>query len=532
MNRDLLLLPRKASAMIANAVSRFRTVLPRSRLPGIVDLTSPPNPDSLFVTLEVEKRAVIDGGSNLPSSSEEVISGTQRDIVDYHRKLQARARGKVEKMAAKLLREIRRIDPTEVMDHLRDMPSKCRNKIDRIRAEFDSKVKLLTAQEGSGKNRLDQDNKQSQQDDSGESATKASFFVIMLVVAGLVSLTLGTDIFVQGEVGSLLSAEAAIAVTIIAVVVPFLIAVVVSEPVPASRNYRRPAFRLGILLTTLLLGCVAFSSAHLIIVSAEVSAEVSATESAELAAEVSTNEPADVSEVVSGDVSANASAAHAADLSALLNAITTEPGAFTGNDNALKGFGIVLVTGLLGFVLGNLSINTDAEEDEFDLTDLKGHEGLDKLARQMRKQVNSIVDAAERDADKSSRHLQKQFKKLSMLVDRARDTQAVYEDYLAGLEESCNILLERYRQANAAARDSEIPPSFTEQIGFRLEGASRKSFFKDSIEHHRQADIEMKDFSEKVAKIKQDLWDLNSDTILSLGAVEVHEEASEPFAYT
>lgn len=496
MNRDRFLMPSKASAESAGAVSRFISFLRRHRLPGMFDLASPPDADSLFVTLEVEKRARFDGGNNLPSSSEEVISGAQRDIVDYHRKLQDRARGKVEKLAAKLLTEARRIDPSEVTDCLRDMPSKCQKKIDRVRAEFDSKLKLLHAQEVYKQQCLDHNDEQSQEDDSGEAATKVFFFVIMLAVASLASLALGSDILWGGDIGSLLNAEAAIAVAIIAVVVPFLIAVVVRKPVSAKLNRKRPAFRLAMLLTTALLGLVAFSCAHLIIVSAD------------------------------------ASVASAADISAVLNAMTIEPGAFRGDVNALKGFGVVIVTGLLGFVLGNLGINTDSENDDVHAANLNAREGREKLTRQLRKQVNGIVDAAEKDVDSSAKRLQKQFKKLSRLVEQARDTQARYDDYLAGLEESCNLLLERYRQANAAARNTAIPPSFSEQICFRLEGASRKSFFKDGIERHRQADIEMKDFSETIAKVRRDLWNLNRDTIQSLGAVEAHEETDESYAYT
>jgi hypothetical protein len=496
MNRDQFLMPSKASADIAGALSRFISFLRRHRLPGMFDLASPPDADSLFVTLEVEKHAGIDGGNNLPSSSEEVISGTQRDIVDYHRKLQDRARGRVEKLAAKLLTEARRIDPSEVTDTLPDMPSKCQNKIDRIRAEFDSKLKLLDAQEEYKQQCLDHNDEQGQEDDSEGAATKAFFFVIMLAVAGLATLALGSDILWGGDVGSLLNGEAAIAVVIIAVVVPFLIAVVVSKSVSAKLNRKRPAFRLAMLLTTALLGLVAFACAHLII------------------------------------VSASASVANAADISAVLNAMTTEPGAFRGDVNALKGFGVVIVTGFLGFVLGNLSINTDSENDDVRATYLNAREGREKLTEQLRTQVNGIVDATEKDVDSSAKRLQKQFKKLSRLVEQARDTQARYDDYLAGLEESCNLLLERYRQVNAAVRNTAIPPSFSEQFCFRLEGASRKSFFQDGIERHRQTDIEMKEFFETIAKVRRDLWKLNSDTTQSPAAVEVQEETDESCAYT
>lgn len=496
MNLDRFLRPSKSSATSEGAVSRFISFLRRHRPTGMFDLASPPDADSLFVTLEVEKRARIDGGNDLPPSSEEVLSGAQQDIVAYHRKLRDRARRKVERLAARLLTETSRMDPSEVTDRLRDMPSKCQNKIDRARAEFDSKLKLLYAQEGYEQQCLDHNGEHSEEDDSGGITTKVFSYVIMLAVASLASLALGSDVFWGGDVGSLLNTEAAIAVAIIAAVVPFLIAIVVSKPFSTNLSRKRASFRLAMLLTTVLLAFVAFSCAHLIIASAD------------------------------------ASVAGAANISAMFNAMTTEPGAFRGDINALKGFGVVIVTGLLAFVLGNLSINSDSGNDDVRIDYLDSCKSREKLNSHIHKKVNHIVDAAEKSVDSSVNRLQKQFKKSSRLVEQAIDCQARYDDYLAGLEESCNLLLERYRQANAAVRNTAIPPSFSEQISFRLEGASRRSFFKDGIERHRQADTEMKDFSEAIAKVRRDLRKLNRDAIQSLGAVEAHEETDESCAYT
>ncbi len=186
----------------------------------------------------------------------------------------------------------------------------------------------------------------------------------------------------------------------------------------------------------------------------------------------------------------------------------------------------------MAFVLGNLSINSDSENDDLRVDYLDACKGREKLTRHIHKKVNHIVDAAEKGVDSSANRLQKQFKKLSRLVERARDSQARYDDYLAGLEESCNLLLERYRQANAAVRNTAIPPSFSEQISFRLEGASRRSFFEEGIERHRQADAEMNDFSEAIARVRRELRKLNRDAIQTFGAGEAYEETGESCAYT
>jgi hypothetical protein len=484
----------KLSKVGADFASRFVSHLRRYRLPGGFGL-APPHADSLVITLDVDQRASLDGANNQPSSSEEVISGSQREIVDHHRRLHDRARRKVKKLSTKLLVEARRVDLSAVTDCLRDIPSKCQNRIDRVLADFDSKLKLLLAQEKYEKECADENPVESQDDESGRFAAKATFFVMMLAAAGLASLALGSDILWGGGAGALLKTEPAIMVGVIAVMLPFLIAVGVSKPVSAKLNHDRPAFRLAMLLTTALLGLVAFSCAHLVI------------------------------------VFANSSVTSEADIFTAINAMTSDPGAIMGDVNAFRGFGIVMGMGLIGFWLGNLSINTVAQSDSrashFDARRVR-----EKLTRQVRKQVNAIVDAAENDVDKSEKRVQKQFKKLSRLVEQGRDTQAIYDDFVARLEESCNLLLERYREANAAARTTNIPPSFSEQICFRLEGASRKSFFEDGIERHRQTDNEMMSFSETVAKVRSDLRKLNRDVLHSLGAVEAREETEKAYVYT
>ena len=496
MSKGRKLMLSKAYRASAGAASRFVSFLRRHRIQGILDLTSPPDVDSLFVILEVEKRAGIDGRTNLPSSSEEGITGSQKEIVDYHRKLQEKARRKVKKLAARLLAAAKRVEPSEVMNRVRDIPSKCQNNIDRVLAEFDSKLQLLHGQEEYERQRLDDDGEQSKEDDTGRLALKAISFLVMLGAVGVAALALGSSLMWGVDDGSLLSADPAIAIAAIAVVVPFLVAVGASNPASGQLDRERPAFRIAILLTTVFLVLLAFFCAHLI------------------------------------TLSSNTPASTATDVVAALTAMTTDPGAINADVNALKGLGVVMVMGLVGFMLGKQIISTDAENSSGRAAYLRACREREELSGQLRNQINGIVDLAEKDVDRSLQRLQKQFKKLSRLAEQAGDTQALYDDFLAGLEESCNLLLERYREANAAERDTDIPPSFSEQICFRMEGASRKSFFENGIERHRKSDEEMKDLSTTVAEVRRALRDMNRDTIRSLDAVEFHEEVDQTNAFS
>jgi hypothetical protein len=215
---------------------------------------------------------------------------------------------------------------------------------------------------------------------------------------------------------------------------------------------------------------------------------------------------------------------------AAMNAMTSDPGAIGADINALKGFGVVLVMGSLGFLLGNKAVGTDEVNDSARTADPGATEYSNAKAGRVRKRVNKIIDASEKEVDGSVKRLQQQFNKLSRLAEQAQDAQLHYDSYLAALEESCNLILERYREANAAERSADIPASFSERICFRMEGASRVRFFDDGIKRQQQSDDEMKALHGTVAEIRQNLRDLNRVAIRTLDADELHRDSEDIYA--
>ena len=485
------LMSRFDSAESAGIVPRFLSVLRRHRMQWMSDLASPPDADVLCATLDVEKRACTDGRNNLPPATETGITGSQRDIVDYHRRLQARARSRVEKLAARLTAAARRVNVSEAANRLSDVPSKCRNRLDRVLVEYESKDSIARQDEKSVQQNSKDRGGENAEADSGRFAATAILIVLMLVVLGTATLALGSDLL-WGE--ALLYIDPAFGIAAITVVVPFMIGVSVSNQpgVPFSR--KRPAFRIAILLTAAFLIVVASFCAHLII------------------------------------GSMGAQDFDIADAVAAMNAMTSDPGAIGADVNALKGFGIVLVMGSLGFLLGNKAVGADEVNDSARMGDRGAGEYSNAKAAPVRKRINKIIDAAEKEVDRSVKRLQKQFNKLSRLAEQAKDAQLHYDNYLAALEESCNLLLERYREVNAAERNADLPASFAERICFRMEGASPVLFFGDGIERQQQSDDEMKALHGTVAEIRQNLRDLNRVAIRTLHADELHRDADEAYA--
>ena len=183
-------------------------------------------------------------------------------------------------------------------------------------------------------------------------------------------------------------------------------------------------------------------------------------------------------------------------------------------------------------MLGTQAVGKDAANGNSLALQLRISRERNELTEKLRKQINKAVDSAEKEVDESVRRLQRQFKKLSRLVGQANDTQVLYDDFLAGLEESCNLLLERYRQTNIAERNTDAPPSFSEQICFRMEGASRRMFFEEGIEYYRKSEDAMQGLSDTAAGVRRNLRNLNRGAIQSLEAVEPQEEEDGAHAFS
>ena len=66
------------------------------------DISTTLNVDRVSAQLAVERRARVDGTNERPASSEEVVAGTQREIVAYFKGLQRRARNEIPAQAERL----------------------------------------------------------------------------------------------------------------------------------------------------------------------------------------------------------------------------------------------------------------------------------------------------------------------------------------------------------------------------------------------------------------------------------------------
>ena len=102
-------------------------------------------------------------------------------------------------------------------------------------------------------------------------------------------------------------------------------------------------------------------------------------------------------------------------------------------------------------------------------------------------------------------------------MDESKRIPTSLGDYDIALEDSCSILLDRYRATNMNARESEAPMSFLEHICFRPELEPDFSVFDKELvllEKFRKGIVEIE---KDAAEVRQKLRDLNSRAISSLG---------------
>jgi phosphate uptake regulator len=78
--------------------------------------------------------------------------------------------------------------------------------------------------------------------------------------------------------------------------------------------------------------------------------------------------------------------------------------------------------------------------------------------------INKTIDDAEAEIIRTSRQLKANVRKYSELVEKVKESSASLAPYEIALEETCNIMLCRYRDANIKARQSAIPLSFSEYV--------------------------------------------------------------------
>lgn len=435
--------------------------------------------DQISARLNVEKRAEFDGRNDLPPSTEEGVSGTQREIVVYFRELQRKAQLRVSDLAEKLHRLADDIDLVGVGGSLRDIPSRCENRVFRLIAESQSQLNLLADQEAQQQQYNSALMENTQQDQSADRPIPPILLLVFLaVLISIATLAIAKSSVPGFGTVDFMPPSWAISISVIVVLVALVVAGIISHLANHAGKARRSTNLLGGGLGIALIVIVTFFAAHYIA-------------------------------AVTSDPTISARS--------VVDAFFADPITVITNFAAWKSFGIITAAGIMAFLLGYQHDDSHPGYGGGQSAVDRARKKRDRLNKRLRGQINTIVDEADAEVTKLPKRLKMQIIQYSKMVDESKRIPTSLGDYDIALEDSCSILLDRYRATNVNARESEAPVSFLEHVCFRPELEPDFSVFDKEIgllEKFRKGVVEIE---KDAAEVRQKLRDINSRAISSLG---------------
>ena len=434
--------------------------------------------DEIAARLNVENRAKLDGRNDQPPSADEGLSGTQREIVVYFRELQRKAQHRVIDLAEKLGRLGEDIDLSGVGGSLRDIPSRCENKVLRLIAESHSQLNVLAEQEAQ-QQQFDAAlaDKNSQNPDADRPISPIFQWIFLAALISIGSLAIAKTSITEFGTTGFMPPSWASTIALIVVLGSSVIARILTSSVNLAERNGRSANWLGSGLGVVLIAVMAFLAAYYI-------------------------------SVVAIDPTAS--------VRSVVDSFLADPIAIVANFTAWKSFGIVAAAGLMAFLL---NYRQDASRP--------GHGGRqnliyrtrkkrDRLTKRLRMQINAIIDKADAEVTELPKRLKIQISQYSRLVEEAKRIPASLSDYDVVLEDGCSILLDRYRAANINARKSEVPMSFSEHVCFRPKLEPNFSVFDKEQGRLEQFRIGAAEIEKDAVDVRQKLRELNSRAIGTL----------------
>jgi len=438
------------------------------------NITAPLDIDKISARLRLENRAQNDGRNDQPRSTEEGVSGTQREVVVYFKELQRRAQDQAAEVAKKLHDFGQEIDLLGVTGKLRDVPSRCENQVLRLIAESQSQLNVLGEQEIQLQRQYSASLEKGQPNEAADRPIPVIFqWVFIAALMGVAAFAIA-KISVQGfGSAELIPPPWAIAIALIVALASAAIAGAVSRPVIHAAAVRRLMGWIGIALIAVMALCAAQ-----FIAAATINPEVS--------------------------------------VRSVADSFIADPLAIATNVADWKGVGIVFATGVLAFLVSYQPINAHPGHGATQSALVGTRKKRDRLTKRLRSQINAIIDTADVELTELPSGFKSKISEFSKLVDESKRIPTMLSNYDVALEDGCNILLERYRAANINVRESEAPMSFSEHVCFRPESEPKYQVFDEEYDRLQQLRQGITEFETEAIEIRHKLRDLNARAISAL----------------
>jgi len=392
------------------------------------DINRPLDIEHIATHLAVVRRAEEEGSRNLPPCGEEAPTGTQRQIIAYFTNLRRRALQRVAASAENLSRTLEQIQASDSLARLRDLPAACENKILRHVADSESHLKKTVEREQKQQQHYDAFRKKNGLDRVAyyPGATYLHYLIATVLVGAIAfALARMVETYVGGNSG--VSAAWIVLVSAAAVIVPFLFGDLWLRSINHVGAFRKFIGWIGaIAALATILATAFYADFHIATVLANPDAS-------------------------NRDV---------------LDAILTDPLYVVSSVASWKAFGLVGLTGLFAMLLAYRSDDPYPGYGAVQRTYYSLRDARDDVCSRLRRRINNLVDRAEAEIVVIANSFKNDVTTYSRLMEQSEQDPSALNDYDARLEDACNAVLDRYRMANAAARQSDAPMSFSEHVCF------------------------------------------------------------------
>ncbi len=442
------------------------------------DIAKPLNIERISAHLAVVKRAAEEGSRNLPPSGEEVPSGTQREIIVYFANLRRRAQQRVAETAEKSTRILEQIHISDSLTKIRDIPAGCENKILRYVADFEFPLNNALERERKQKQHYEAFREKNGLDRVAYYPGAAPFYYLIVpVLVAAVAYLLASMVKTYAGSNSGVSVVWIVSVSAAAVIVPFMFGDLLLRSINHVSELRRFIGRIGaIVAIATVFGMAFYADFHIAAVLAD----------------------ADV---------ANRS---------VLDAMLVAPLDVVSSVADWRGFGLVALAGLLAMILGYRCDDPYPGYGAVQRSFYRARNARDEAFARLRKRINVLIDGAEAEIDSVAKAFKTKVRTYTRLVEKSAQDPSALRDYDVELEDACNIVLDRYRVANAAARQSDTPLSFSEHVCFNPAGDIDSGQRSNSSGHVAEFQAAIVELDNEANSARQKLRTLNLRMINSI----------------
>jgi hypothetical protein len=440
---------------LAKALQKIRAGFWSVRNKLSAEITQPLDIEHIAERLRVVRRAQEDGRRNLPPPSEEAPAGAQREIIAYFTNLHRRARQQAAEAVEKANRTREQIHDSDDLAKLRDIPAAVESKILRHLADSESRLRYCVERERNQKRHYEAFRKENKLDRVANYPDFAYLYylVVPLLIAAM-AYAMASLLMPSAGGSSGLSVTWSVMVSAVAIIVPFMFAMALRSINHVS-DFKKFGGWIGIIvIVAAILAIAYYADFRIAAVLADPDVSNRDVFEAMLAAPL---------DVISGVVSWTI-------------------------------FAVFTLMGLLAMFLGYRSDDTYPGYGAVQRSYYRARNELENVSLGLRKRINALIDEAEAEVVSIIRGYKAKVRNYTRMVRKSKQFPSVLNDYDVDLEDACNIVLDRYRAANMAARDSEAPMSFTEHVCFNAEGqipSGWQSGGSNDVEEVQNAVIEL-----------------------------------------